>query len=67
MTSRRFQSILMSFVRLNRETSKQYPEYRNKCERAVQMAIQKIEDFFVLTSRTILVYLLIVTWFKIGP
>ena len=52
MTSRRFQSILMSFVRLNRETSKQYPEYRNQCEGAVQMAIHKIENFFRIRIKT---------------
>ena len=52
MTSRRFESILMSLVPLNRETSQQYPEYRNKCERAVQMAIYKIEDFFRIRINT---------------
>ena len=52
MTSRRFESILMSLVPLNRETSKQYPEYGNKCECAVQMAIHKIEDFFRIHIKT---------------
>ena len=52
MTSMRFESILMSLVPLNRETSNQYPEYRNQCEGAVQMAIHKIEDFFLLNIET---------------
>ena len=48
MTARWFKGILMSLVPLNRETSNQYPEYLNKCEPAVQMAILKMEDFFCI-------------------
>ena len=44
----RFESISLSLVPLNRETSNQYPEYQTKFEPAVQMAIQKIEEFFCI-------------------
>ena len=48
MTSRRFESILMSLVTLNRETSNRYTQYQTNCEPAVQRAINKIEKFFCL-------------------
>ena len=48
MTSRRFESILMSLVPLNRETSNRYTKYQTNCEPAVQRAINKIEKFFCL-------------------
>ena len=71
MTSRRFESILMSLVPLSRQTSNRYPEYRTKCEPTqAQLYIwpsTKLKSSFVLTSRNTLVYHLIVTWFKIGP